>query len=75
MRFAPRVRRESVIIPPMGPRRAEDIASVRGAGLSRSMKPRVVNVDVELVEKLLREEHDLEKRRFERLAANDEPGT
>ena len=51
---------------------SEVIAEVIGNSLVlRPLKPRVVDVDPRLVEKLLREEYELEKQRYRRMVSGE----
>ncbi len=78
-----RVRRKGVIILPKRLREAvgideggEVVAEVVGDKLVlRALKPRVVDVDPELIEGLLREEYNLEKRRYWRMVSGEEAGS
>ncbi len=83
MRVVLRVRRKGVIILPKRLREAvgideggEVVAEVVGDKLVlRALKPRVVDVDPELIEGLLREEYNLEKRRYWRMVSGEEAGS
>ncbi len=78
-----RVRRKGVIILPKRLREAvgidegsEVVAEVVGDRLIlRALKPRVVDVDPELIEELLREEYDLEGRRYWRMVSGGGAGS
>ncbi len=80
MRVVLKVRKKGVIILPKRLREAlgidkggEVIAEVIGDKLVlRALKPRVVDIDPELVEELLREEYKLEKNRYTEMAADEE---
>lgn len=83
MRVVLRVRRKGVIILPKRLREAvgideggEVLAEVVGDRLVlRALRPRVVDVDPEAVEELLREEFDLERRRYWRMVSGGETGS
>jgi AbrB family looped-hinge helix DNA binding protein len=78
-----RVRRKGVVVLPKRLREAVGIEEggeviaevVEGRLVIRPLKPKVVDVDLELVEQLLREEHRLEGSRFERMISGGEAGS
>ena len=75
--------RKGVIVLPKKLREVLDIgegdyvvAEVVGEELVlRALKPRVVDVDPEVVARALREEHDLERTRFSRMISGGETGS
>lgn len=75
-----KVHRKGVIVLPKRLREAMRVgegdyvvAEVVGEELVlRALKPMVVDVDPEVVEKILREEYDLEKARFSRMVSSGE---
>ena len=77
-----KVRRKGIIILPKRLREAvgisegdEVVVEVVGNELvMRALKPRVVDVDPELVERFLREEYDLERDRYTRLVRSGKAG-
>lgn len=83
MRVVLRVRRKGVIILPKKLREAvgidegsEVMAEVVGDKLVlRALRPRVVDVDPEVIGRLLREEFDLEGRRYWRMVSGGEAGS
>lgn len=75
MRFVLKVRRKGVLILP---KRVREIAGIsegdeviveaeRNMLIIRVLKPKVVDVDPSVVENLLREEYELERRKYGRL--------
>lgn len=78
-----KVRRKGVIILPKKLREAiglhegdDVIAEVRGDKIIlRSLKPKVVDVDPVYVEELLREEYEVERRKYEGMFRNGETGS
>ena len=82
LRLVLRVRRKGVVILPkrlreaLGVREGDEIvAEIReGAVVLRPLKPVVVDVDPGLVEGILREEYELEKRRYAGMVTGEEAG-
>ena len=80
MRITLKVRKKGIIILPKRLREAvginegdEVVADVIGDKIIlRALKPRVVDVNPEVVEKLLREEYGLERKRYLRMASGEE---
>ena len=80
MRFLLKIRRKGTLILPKKLREAvgfeegdEVIAEVVGDSLVlRALKPKMVDVDPKLVEKLLREEDKFEEQRFRRMLQSGE---
>ena len=78
MRVVLRIRKKGIIILPKRLREAigvdegdEVIADVVGDKLVlRALKPRVVDVDPEVVEKFLREEYSIERKRYTRMISS-----
>lgn len=78
-----KVRRKGVIVLPKRLREAlgvnegdNVIVEVVGEKLiMRALKPRVVDVDQEVLEKLLREEYDMERSRYTRMVLGGETGS
>ena len=82
MRFLLKIRRKGILILPKKLREAagfeegdEVIAEVVGDSLVlRALKPKIVDVDLSLVEELLREEYEFEEYEYGNLAQNEENG-
>ena len=80
MKAVLRVRKKGIIILPKRIREAlgidegdEVIVEVNdGELIMRALKPEVVDVDPKLVEKILREEYELEKKRYMRMIGGEE---
>jgi AbrB family looped-hinge helix DNA binding protein len=80
MRFLLKIRRKGILILPKKLREAvgfeegdEVIVEVIGDSLVlRALKPKMVDVDLKLVEKLLREEDKFEEQRFRRMLQSGE---
>lgn len=80
MRAVLKIRRKGIVILPKKLREAlgvgegdEIVAEVAGNRLIlRALKPKVVDVDPELVKELLREEYDLERSRYGRMVSHEE---
>jgi len=80
VRVVLKVRKKGILILPKKLREevgisegGEVVVEVReGKLIIRALKPRVVNVDVGFVEKLLSEEYDLEKERYRRILRGGE---
>ena len=80
MRFLLKIRRKGILILPKKLREAvgfeegdEVIVEVIGDSLVlRALKPKMVDVDPKLVEKLLREEDKFEEQRFRRMLQSGE---
>jgi AbrB family looped-hinge helix DNA binding protein len=80
MRFLLKIQRKGILILPKKLREAvgfeegdEVIAEVVGDSLVlRALKPKMVDVDPKLVEKLLREEDKFEEQRFRRMLQSGE---
>jgi len=80
MRFLLKIRKKGILILPKKLREAvgfeegdEVIAEVIGNSLVlRALKPKMVDVDPKLVEKLLREEDKFEEQRFRRMLQSGE---
>lgn len=80
MRRVLKVRRKGIVILPKELREAlnisegdEVIAEVVGEKLIlRALKPKVVDVDPEILEKLLREEYNVERSRYTRMISSEE---
>ena len=83
MRVILKVRRKGIIVLPKRLREAvgisegdEVVAEVVGEVLVvRALRPKVVDADPEVVEKLLREEFDLERGRYARMVRSGEAGS
>jgi len=83
VRVVLKVRRKGVLILPkrlreaVGLKEGDDVtAEVAGNSLVlRALKPKVVEVDPNLVEELLEEESQFEERRYRRLFQNEENST
>jgi len=83
MRVVLKVRKKGVLILPkklreeVGVREGDEVVveAEEGRLTMRVLKPRVVDVDPDLVEKLLREEYDLERKRYERMLRGGEAST
>ena len=83
MRVILKVRKKGIIILPKRLREAigideggEVIVDVVGDRLVlRALKPKVVDVDPEVVKKLLREEYCLERKRYVRMISSEKAGS
>jgi len=75
MRVVLKVRKKGILILPKSLREEAGISEgdevivevEKGRLIMKALKPRVVDVDPDLVENLLREEYDLERRKYEGL--------
>ncbi len=78
-----KVRKKGIIILPKKLREAlgveegsEVIASVVGdKAVLRALKPKIVDIDPDIVDKLLHEEYELEKGRFTRIVRDEKVST
>ncbi|MCE4607222.1 MAG: AbrB/MazE/SpoVT family DNA-binding domain-containing protein [Desulfurococcales archaeon] len=83
MRIILKVRKKGIIILPKKLREAlgveegsEVIASVVGdKAVLRALKPKIVDIDPDIVDKLLHEEYELEKGRFTRIVRDEKVST
>ncbi len=83
MRVVLKVRRKGVLILPKRLREAlgvnegdEVLAEVVGRKVVLSaLKPKVVDVNLELVEKILHEEYELERKRYARIVSSEKTGS
>ena len=83
MRVVLKVHRKGVIILPkklreiVGINEEEEVVidAIGNQLILRALKPKVVDIDPEVVEKILREEYDLEKNRYSKMISNEKTGS
>ena len=83
MRVVLKVRRKGIIVLPKRVREALGVSEgdgvivevVGGELVMRALKPRIVDVDPEMIERFLREEYDLERDRYTRMVRGEEAGS